>query len=147
MISVQRLDDAFIAQLDEIDDWLEGLGIRQHNRFRGYRDNINWLRKHDAEEDGASVYQKLEAEGRLTEVLSTMTDSIEIVETIPVLRTDGVEIPVELLRTAFSGPVAAFVEDNTSNRARNAMFELSMAAMAARQGLRPILSTTPGCLV
>lgn len=142
MPPVQRLDNQFVSQLEEIDRWLTSLGIRRYNRFRKYKENMVWLSAHDAAEERAQIYHKLEAEGRLTEVLSTMIDSIEIVETIPALREAEAELPLELLKTAFSGPVDSFAEDHKSNRARNAMFELNMAAMAARNGLRPVLSTT-----
>jgi hypothetical protein len=141
MPTFRRLDDEFVAELGEIDRWLDFQGIKQHNRFRAYEKNIAWLRKHDTEDERGQVYQQLASEGRLTEVLSTMVDSIEIVETIPVLRDCHVEIPMDLLRTAFSGPADALRENFMSNKARNAMFELNMAAMVARHGLKPALST------
>jgi hypothetical protein len=71
-----------------------------------------------------------------------MTESIELVETIPTLRQLNVDIPKELLRRAFSGPADMSREDHTSSEARNAMFELSVAAMGARSGLAPKLSNT-----
>lgn len=142
MSDVRRLDDEFFAELDEIDRWLNGLGVKQHNRFRIYKDNIAWLRQHDAEEERARVYKQLANDGRLSEILSTMVDSIDIVETIPTLRDFDVDIPIDLLKAAFSGPADVLREDHRSNNARNAMFELNMAAIIARQGLRPVLSTS-----
>jgi hypothetical protein len=82
------------------------------------------------------------AREKLNEILSTMTESIELVETIPALLRLNVDIPKELLRRAFSGPADTSREDDTSNEARNAMFELGVAAMAARRGLTPTLSNT-----
>lgn len=140
MEPVRRLDERFLADLDDILTWAEHRGIPRRSRFHVYRDNINWLRAHDAEQDRPVIYAQLEKEGRITEILSTMAESIELVETVPELRQKGVDVPQELLRRAFSGPLDAFREDNTSNQARNAMFELSMGAMAARHGLKPELS-------
>ena len=85
--------------------------------------------------------EQLASEDRITEILSTMVDSIELVETISVLRQNEVNVPPTLLKRAFSGPTDVFKEDESSNHARNAMFELSMGAMVARQGLRPALNT------
>ena len=140
--SHRRLDDQFLAELDRIAAWLVQQGIRQANRFRLYRQNIEWLRAHDLEQDRARVYAELEGQGRLTEVLSTFVESIEIVETIPALIDAGVVVPVDLLRKAFSGPADLFREDARSNQARNKMLELTMGAMAARRGLAPVLSTS-----
>jgi hypothetical protein len=140
MEQLRRVDGQFLADLDEILAWAAERGITRRTRFHVYRDNIRWLREHDADEDRTAVYAQLERDGRLTEILSTMSESIELVETISALRQNEAEIPPEILCRAFSGPLDAFHEDCTSNQARNAMFELSMAAMAARQGLKPRLS-------
>ncbi len=69
------------------------------------------------------------------EVLSTLVESIEIVETIPALIDGDVVISLELSRRALSGPVDLFREDARSNQARNATFELTMGAMAASGSL------------
>jgi len=130
-----------MAELDRIAAWIVQQGISQANRFIMYRKNIDRLRAHDLEQDRALVYAELEKQQRLTEVLSTYVETIEMVETILTLIDAGVAVPVELLKKAFSGPVDTFREDARSNQARNAMFELTMGAMAARQGLAPVLST------
>jgi hypothetical protein len=138
--SHRRLDDEFVAELDRIAAWLIKQGIHKKSRFTLYRQNIEWLRGHDLEQDRARVYAELEKQQRLTEVLSTFVESIEIVETIPTLIDAGVVVPIDLLRRAFSGPADLFRENNRSNLARNAMFELTMGAMAARRRLAPVLS-------
>lgn len=140
MDSVRRVDEQFLAEIDEILAWAAQHGIKRRTRFHVYRDNIVWLRAHDEEHDRPRIHAQLANEGRLTEILSTMAESMELVEVIPRLRQQNVEIPEELLRRAFSGPADTFQEDSTSNQARNAMFELSMGAMAAREGLKPTLS-------
>jgi hypothetical protein len=132
----------FLAELDDVLSWTADRGITSHTRFHIYRKNIEWLRAHDGDEERPRVHAQLASEGRLTEILSTMTESIEIVETIPALRRIDVDIPKQLLQRAFSGPADMSREDDASNGARNAMFELSVAAMAARRGLTPTLSNT-----
>jgi len=139
---IRGLDDQFQAELVDILAWAHQLGITSHTRFHIYKSNIEWLRAHDGVDERPRVYAQVASEGRLNEMLSTMTESIELVETIPALRRLGVVIPKNLLRRAFSGPADMSLEDRTSNEARNAMFELSVAAMAARRGLTPMLSST-----
>jgi len=138
--SDRRLDNQFVAELDRIAAWLVQQGVRRQNRFQLYRQNIAWLQAHDSEPDRARVHADFEKRGRMTEVISTFVETIEMVETIPTLMDAGVVVPAELLKKAFSGPVDTFREDARSNLARNAMFELTMGAMAARRGLNPILS-------
>lgn len=143
MDAVRGLDDHFVAGLREILAWAALRGITFHSRFHTYSGTIEWLRAHDKdEEERAHVYTQLNAAGRLTEILSTYTESIELFETISALRQHGVTVPLALLRKVFSGPVDLFRENPTSSEARNGMFELSMGAMAARRGLHPTLSDT-----
>ena len=139
--SQRRLDGQFVVELDRIAVWIEQQGIRRQNRFHLYRQNIAWLQEHDSEQDRAQVHADFEKRGRITEVLSTFVETIEMVETIPTLIDARVAVPVELLKKAFSGPLDTFREDAHSNLARNAMFELTMGAMAARRGLNPAFST------
>ena len=68
------------------------------------------------------MHADFEKRGRMTEVISTFVETIEMVETIPTLMDAGVVVPAELLKKAFSGPVDTFREDARSNLARNAMF-------------------------
>lgn len=138
----RRLDDEFLSELDRIAAWLARQGIHKANRFSQYRKNIEWLRAHDLEQDRARVYAELQRQQRLTEILSTFAESIEIVGTIPILIGAGVAVPIDLLRNAFSGPADLLRENGRSNQARNAMFELTMGAMAARRALAPVLSTS-----
>jgi hypothetical protein len=139
--SQRRLDDQFMPELDRIAAWLEQQGVRRQNRFQLYRQNIAWLQAHDVEQERAQVYADFENRGWITEVLSTFVETIEMVETIPTLIDTGVAVPVDLLKRAFAGPLDTFREDSGSNQARNAMFELTMGAMAARRGLSPVLGT------
>jgi hypothetical protein len=139
--STRRLDAQFVAELDRMAAWLVQQGVRRQNRFQLYRQNIAWLQAHDLEPDRPRVYAALEKRGRITEVLSTFVETMEMVETVSTLMDAGVVVPAELLKRAFSGPLDTFQENSRSNMARNAMFELTMGAMAARRKLNPILST------
>jgi hypothetical protein len=138
--SVRPIDEQFVSELDVILTWAAQNGVERFTRFHLYRRNIDWLRANDDEADRPRIYAQLSREGRLTEILSTMAETIELVEVIPALWQHDVEVPGELLSRAFSGPVVMFQEDASSNKARNAVFELSMAAMAARAGLKPSLN-------
>ena len=142
MDTVRRLDEQFFVEFDDTLAWAASRGITSGTRFHIYRKNIDWLMANDAEQDRPRIYANLEAEGRLTEIASTMTESIELVEVVPTLRQHDIDIPYDLLRRVFSGPADGFCENPNSNQPRNAMFELKMGAMAAREGLQPRLSTS-----
>jgi hypothetical protein len=119
---VRPLDEKFVSEFDGILTWAARYGIKRLTRFHHYRRNIDWLLANDDEADRPRIYAELFREGRLTEILSTMAETIELVEVIPTLLQHDVEVPVELLSRAFSGPVDMFREDASSNKARNATF-------------------------
>ena len=133
-------DEEFIEKLASILAWAEEQGVSRHSRFQTYRKNINLLKQERTKEETIQLGKQFQSEGRLTEIASSMSESIELLETIPPLLEHGVTIPTALVQKAFSGPVDAFREDARSNQARNAMFELTMAAMAARNGWEPDLT-------
>ncbi len=138
----RRLDENFIAELGEILAWAVAQGVSPHSRFHTYKRTIERLNQPRTEIESIELYNELETAGKLPEIASTYSESIELVATIPPLRQTGTYIPVELLRKAFSGPLDAYQESDTSNAARNAMFELNMGAMAARNGWKPTLCLT-----
>lgn len=141
MNPVRRLDEQFFAAYDDILKWAVLNGVSNCSRFHAYRKTIERLRAYHNEMELVSVHSRLKNDGKLTEMLSTMAESIELVEVITALRKHDIDIPHALLDIAFSGSKDAFQEDQKSNSARNAMFELSMGAAAARQGFKPILSS------
>ena len=137
---IRLCDEQFIRNFADILAWAERQGVSRHSRFHTYGRNIDLLNQVRTEEETIQLGKQLQREDRLTEVASSMSESIELMETIPPLRDHNVAIPSDLVRKAFSGPVDAFRENATSNQARNAMFELTTAAMAARNGWRPDLT-------
>jgi hypothetical protein len=44
MDTARRVDEHFLADLDEILAWAAERGIKRRTRFHIYRDNITWLR-------------------------------------------------------------------------------------------------------
>jgi hypothetical protein len=79
--------------------------------------------------------------GRLTEILASYVEGYEFVDALMCLRAAQVDIPDELLRRALEGTTDASRESPKNNQGRNAMFELSIGAMLARDNLKPKLST------
>lgn len=136
-----RFDQSnLFSELDELDIWLAERGIRQKNRLRIYRENLIAMREREKNEDAAAIFAELQKEGRLNEILASYVEGFEIADALTSLRTAEVEIPDELLRRALDGAADASRESPRNNQGRNAMFELSIGAMFARQNLRPKLS-------
>lgn len=142
-MSMTRLDKStFLEDWGELDRWLSSRGFVQTDRFRRYKANIEEMAKLESKSNAAKVFSQVENEGRLTEILSSYVEGIEFVEALKTLRDKQIVIPDELLRKALDGPADAARENRKSNQGRNAMFELAMAAMAAKQDLCPILNQT-----
>jgi hypothetical protein len=136
-----RLDQSnLFSELDELDIWLAGRGIKQRNRLRIYRENLIAMREREKSEDAAAIFAEIQKAGRLTEILASYVEGFEIVDALTSLRSAQVEIPDELLKRALDGAADASRESPKNNQGRNAMFELSIAAMLARQNLKPKLS-------
>ncbi len=129
------------SDLDELDVWLAGRGITQRNRLRIYRENMIAMRDHEKGFGDAEVFAEMHRAGRLTEILASYVEGHEFVDALTCLRAAQVDIPDELLRRALDGPPDAFRESSKNNQGRNAMFELSIGAMLARDNLSPRFST------
>jgi hypothetical protein len=137
-----RFDQSnLFSELDELDIWLAGRGIKQRNRLRIYRENLFAMREREKNEDAAAIFAELQKAGRLTEILASYVEGLEIVDALTFLRSAKVDIPDELLRRALDGPADASHESPKNNQGRNAMFELSIGAMFARQNLQPKFSS------
>jgi hypothetical protein len=133
-----RLDQStFRADLDEIDHWLEQRGFHQRDRLRVYRANIKEMAKREQTSHPARVFDQVQSEGRLAEILTSYAEGLEFVDALTALRKKQVTIPDGLLKRVLDGPSDASLEDQKSNRGRNAMFELLMGAIAAKQDLQP----------
>ena len=126
--------DDLLAKLSEIDKWLASLGINTHTRFRRYRDNIQEMMNQKDDAPAATIHAKIAAQGRLTEILASYVEGMEVADTLSTLRNAGTLIPVDVLKKAVGGPTDASKEDDGSNTGRNFMFELVMAAAMASGG-------------
>jgi len=138
-MKVTRFDKTNIFRnLDEIDAWLAERGFTQRNRLRVYRENLIAMR--DTEDDEATIHSRMLKAGRVNEILASYIEGFELSDTLKCLIDNKVVIPDELLKRSLDGHADASQETAKNNGGRNAMFELSMAASLARQGLKPQLN-------
>lgn len=128
----------FFADLDELDRWLEECGFRQRDRLRVYRANLTEMAAREKASHPGQVFAEVQDEGRVNEILSSYVEGIEFVEALTALRKKDISIPDALLKRVLDGPADASREDHKSNQGRNAMFELLMGAMLAKQNLKPM---------
>jgi hypothetical protein len=137
-----RLNEGdFLEQFEDIDAWLNGLGFGCRDRLRQYKSNIEEMGKREARDTPGQLFSEVQNEGRLPEILASYAEAIEFVDTLSCLRKQAVAIPLLTLEKALNGSPDASREDQKSNSGRNAMFELVIASMAAKQNLQPILGT------
>lgn len=135
-MKVTRFDElSLFSDLDEIDAWLAKRGFAQHNRLRIYRENLIAMR--DTDDDVAAIHSQMLGAGRMNEILASYVEGFELWNTLKCLLDNQVEIPDELLKRSLDGHADASQETSKSSQGRNAMFELSIAAAVARQGLKP----------
>ena len=139
-MKMTRLDTtSFFNDLAELDGWLASKGFAKRDRLRVYKANLEAMAEREKTSDAAQVYSEVEKAGKTTEILTSYVEGIEFVDALKCLREKQVEIPAALLKKALAGPSDAVRENHNSNQGRNAMFELLMASMVARQNLFPIL--------
>ncbi len=134
------IQTSLFNDLDELDSWLAGRGITKRNRLRVYRENVIAMRDREKSIGDAALFAEMQRAGRLTEILTSYVEGAEMVESLKDLRTAKVDIPDELLKRALDGPPDALRESPKNNQGRNAMFELSIGAMLARENLNPKFS-------
>lgn len=130
---------SFFEDLAELDGWLAGRGFAKRDRLRVYKANLEAMAEQEKASNAAQVYSEVEKAGKMTEILTSYVEGIEFVDALKCLREKQVVIPDALLKKVLAGPPDAVRENHTSNEGRNAMFELLMGSMAARQDLLPIL--------
>lgn len=128
---------SFFADLDELDRWLEQRGFHQRDRLRIYKANLTEMAERERKSHPGQVFAEVQDAGRLNEILSSYVEGIEFVEALTVLRKKQISIPDALLKRVLDGPADASRENHRSNQGRNAMFELIMGAMLAKQDLLP----------
>lgn len=130
---------SFFEDLAELDGWLAGRGFAKRDRLRVYKANLEAMAEQEKASNAAQVYSEVEKAGKMTEILSSYVEGIEFVDALKCLREKQVMIPDALLKKVLTGPPDAVRENHTSNEGRNAMFELLMGSMAAKQDLLPVL--------
>src|ERR1035441_9113026 len=133
---------SFFQDLAELDSWLAGSGFAKRDRLRVYKANLEEMAEREKASNAAQVYSEVEKAGKMTEILTSYVEGIEFVDALKCLREKRVTIPDALLKKTLAGPPDAVRENHTSNEGRNAMFELIMASMVARQDLVPVLGKT-----
>ena len=139
--------DELLQALDETFQFCNDLGLAetlQHSRFVQYQDYLSALVKliasrRPGESLPAEVHEALR-KNHLEYVIS-LTESFELVLTLPYLKAIGAGIVRQKLRKALSGPFFPTDEDQNSNESRNTVFELNLAAKLAAAGLEPKLGT------
>jgi len=129
--------------LESVDAWLCERGLAQQtDRIRLNRRDIALLA--DAFDEGR--LDKVIAEvtdDRRRELMWSLAESTEFVDSIDALRKQGCEVPNPVLEAALDGPADLLSESEKSNRGRNTMFEIAIAGRLARAGLSPRLGDEP----
>jgi hypothetical protein len=136
----------FAEILQKLDETLEfcnslGLsGIVKESRFVQYRQHIDSLvqilaSRRPGESLPTDVHEQLRT-NHLRYVIS-LTESFELVLTLPYLKTVDPKIARQKLKKVLAGPFLPTDEDQNSNEARNLLFELNLASKLAATGLEP----------
>lgn len=90
---------------------------------------------------GRSVEEELREAG--LHYIVTLTESAELGDTLPFLRTCDPKVIAPKLQDVLRGPVLPTDEDADSNQSRNTLFELNLAARLHRVGLKPSIGEHP----
>jgi len=119
-----------------------GLGDRvEASRFKEYRTLIISLCSiiDSYSFDSLPAGIKKELTDRNFEYVLSLTESVELVETMDYLKTCDKEIARVKLANILGGPLLPKDEDKNSNEARNTLFEVSLASKIWSAGLKPSL--------
>lgn len=135
-----------LNKLNSVDAWLRDRGLEQLDRIRRNKADIAILA--DAFEEGRLCEAISETtDDRRRELMWSLAESTEFVDSIDGLRRQGCEIPTSVLRAALEGPADLQSETEKSNRGRNTMFEIAVAGRLARSGFSPRLGEEPDVFV
>jgi len=121
---MQRLSfDSAIEQLHELDDWLHALGIRvQKDRWH---DAVRMLHRAKEQRDRAERGVTFQP---IPNYVPGLFESMEVLEIFRAFSNNTSPLLREKLSRALSGPVSPLEEQPKNSAARNAMFELVLAA-------------------
>src|SRR5215471_10197377 len=132
-----------LARVDEIDAWLCSRGLNQQmDRIRRNRADVAQLSE-AFDEGRLGKFIDEAGEDRRRELMWSLAESMEFVDSIDALRQQARNIPDRVLRTALDGPTDLLSETEKSNAGRNTMFEIAMAGRLATAGLHPTLGEEP----
>lgn len=141
--------DEILENLDETLEFCKSLGLStvvENSRFTRYREHIARLQKILAFRSGGSLPDDLAAElqkNNLKFVMS-LTESLELISTLPYLKTIDSKVARYKLRKVLIGPFVSIEENQNSNESRNTLFELNLASKLAVVGLNPKLGEADG---
>jgi hypothetical protein len=134
-----------LSLLNEIDDWLKGLGYGAHDRIRRYRRNIRDMLKLQLDDsvDETQALSKIPEEKR-REILWSYVEAEEFVRAVGPLRGClGDQLPAVPIDRALGGPADLFLENEKNSAGRNFMFELIMGGRLAKAGIPPAFDRGP----
>ena len=132
-MQVASFDDV-LEFLKDLDPWLLSLGIKPKND-----------RWHEALKIAAQAQKQLQRIGRgetrqfVDNYISGLFDAAEIHEIFNAFGTTNTPALQDKVLKAVSGPIAPLSEQPSNSKARNAMFELSLAADLKNGGAHVIL--------
>lgn len=133
-----------LERLNAALDLCRGLGLGDHvdsSRFLQYREHLFHLVK-ALEAGGQDAARDVFESDRLKSTV-TVTESTELGDLEPFLRTVNSSIAATKLVHVLGGPVLPSDEDSNTNQPRNLLFELNLASKLWRAGFPPALGEHP----
>lgn len=133
--------------LEAVIEFCESLDLSPDaSRFAEYRQRLDHLirvvsLRRQGIAVGLSVERELKEYG--LDYIVALTESTEFGDILPFLRMCDPEVIRPKLRNVLDGPILPTAEDTSSNRSRNILFELSLAARLKRAGFEPVVGEHP----
>ena len=133
------------ARQDRIFDWLRSMGLDKHHRLKAHRKNIAEI-LHARESGRYEEFRSRLSEVDQRERLWSICESVEFVDAMHPLLDEQPNGIQRVLEEALQGPVDLFAESETTNRGRNATFEIVVGGLLARAGFAVEFRVTPDIL-
>ena len=128
-----------LESLEEIFAFAKSIGVRlEVTRFGDYRRSLEALVQWQARKQPRSFLP-----GADRVYIVPLMEVVELVKTLRFLRGCPVEVVRQKLHVISSGPVDPVRENPVSNKARNILFEIGLAARLWEFGLKPVLGDSP----
>jgi hypothetical protein len=140
----QRYDfNATLSSLDEIGQWLNGLGFTATDRVRTYSRNIRKMLEVQAS-GGMEELQATIPLDKAREIFWSYVDADEFVRAVTALRNSlGDELAAAPIEKALNGPADLLLERAKNSDGRNFMFELIVGGRLAGAGFSPSFDKGP----